>query len=562
MPRQTPRRTYGKAGFKVRPSHSDRFRQSFLPPIAARIQQRGALTPTPSMKQQTLTQIDFVARPPADLDGPDLGYEEPEASPRSPKRRRLAPDEPLTPQRISLSTRRRLTSSPEVNDTVEQEEKPRINLTPKHSAPLQARASIQTAMLPPKTPQRPTRQEVPSSQSPTESLSSVHSSRGHRSVRRNHVSPLKDVSNTGNILRSRTPKRNPFRKPEPVASPNVRIKTESQIPTQLSKTQQKLLARRSALADKENRDPQPDQTQQRRRIKTENSDQDDRDDAALAMYPPDSVDLEEQLYFRAGLAGASLKSNIDIGQEAVVSVPQTWDHESRPVPSSQRPEPACSTGGAEPIEEGLLTRTVSDKTFKPPPPPPRSSSRSSKTSQQPSRTFKPAIESDTQAEAAWQPFSPSMLQDDVEEEPSDQSAGTNTEDQPELPPPRNPQVVTQQSIPPCPTSQAETVDPYNSSQRRRRVSTTTPVTSGQINVTPGASGQSDPEVIVLGSSSPTREPSQRESPAKGGGRPSWDWSPIPESQLLPESIMQFLAPGSQDSLHSEMLGEGCEEEDE
>ena len=306
MPKK-PLRTYGRASIMQNKSYTDGPRQTFIDPLSARVLQRQAQTPTPSTKQQTLTQIDFISRTPIDLLELDLDYEQPE--PERPAKKQKVTAERSIPTGFSGRRRQRHSSrlrSPDQDIKIEKEaeglarQQGRKDVTPSDCnmlpppvpgsasalrSPVKQRTLLRREDSTPQTPQKIRRQDVPSSQSPEEGLSAA-SSRG--SKRRYIGSPLRDVTNTS--------KSNPIRvrgKP----SPKLRrkrastIKQESQISTQAVKTQERDALRRSTAANKENVRPEQEQPRTPTRVRFQRPTSQDSASTHFTPFVPDSEDV-------------------------------------------------------------------------------------------------------------------------------------------------------------------------------------------------------------------------------------------------------------------------------
>ena len=194
-------------------------------------------------------------------------------------------------------------------------------------------------------------------------------------------------------------------------------------------------------------------------------------------------------------------------------------------------------------------------------------------SQHSPRPFIPALETETQYAAAFQPFSPSMLTPNSPLETPRAALTSEDDTQPDLPPPSLSKVQSPQkrAIPPCPTSQATTVGTNFSSQYQRNTTLVPGATSSGGRTSSSTSVRTpkikrEADVVIVSSSPPRLVPQphdataaaqQKESPSKApnGIAYPWDWEPVPDSQLLPDSIMHFEIPnwpgGSQESLRTE-----------
>ncbi|MCJ1417347.1 hypothetical protein MMC32_003690 [Xylographa parallela] len=223
----------------------DRSKQTFFTPQNRTVLNRNPSLSTPTSRQQTLTQIDFVCRLPDEDEDMDLDYM-PEETPREKKRRRDMPasdeqDEDASYEEPVPKKRKRRKTAPAaigdnndvtlLNDqpsSVRPKRKPvsktvlapKVKTTPskgtakktakkstksvqarpeeaariyeeRHSPQAQSRRSSEIMMPPPRTPKTVVKTEIPSSQSPGNTPLSMHS---RRSIRNDSRSPLKEKS--------------------------------------------------------------------------------------------------------------------------------------------------------------------------------------------------------------------------------------------------------------------------------------------------------------------------------------------------------------------------------
>lgn len=166
-----------------------RLKQTHFTPRNRTVAPRSQSCSTPKTRQQTLTQIDFVSRVPAEEEDDDLDYIF-EDVPRSRKRRKTMP-EPVSASkakaRKTRSTKRKAASNDSLKEggaLVEDEQAEALMQT-------EPQTSTNTVMPPPKTPRKIVKTEIPSSQSPAATPLSIQS---RRSTRNKSRSPLKDKS--------------------------------------------------------------------------------------------------------------------------------------------------------------------------------------------------------------------------------------------------------------------------------------------------------------------------------------------------------------------------------
>lgn len=167
----------------------DRPRQTHFTPRNRTVASRVYTLSAPRTRQQTLTQIDFVSRVPADEEGEDLDYIF-EDAPRLRKRRKTMPDTvsaPTAQAKKTRSTKRKAAR----NDRLEDGGTAVENEPGEASTQTEPGISTNTAMPPPKTPRKTIKTEIPSSQSPATTPLSIQS---RPSTRHQSRSPLKAKS--------------------------------------------------------------------------------------------------------------------------------------------------------------------------------------------------------------------------------------------------------------------------------------------------------------------------------------------------------------------------------
>ena len=544
MPRQTPRRTYSKKGLKATPaSHNDGRRQSYLPGVLSTVRRRSAAAMTPNMRQQTLTQIDFVERSPLVAGEADLLYEDEEAPEEAParpaKRQKRAVEQPTTADVRPRSVREQETGT-RADLAVEHGEVAAAKSTRKRMNKFKSRSAVP----PPKTPHRSIKKEVPSSQSPEERPLSAHS---NWSTRSSNVSPLKDVSNLRSRVQTRTSRKVQPPNPNPKPAKSVSTKAESQASTK-ARTAKRARPEPFFLADKENQPPDPDEPLCDAREAVEEDPSFPTEDGL--PFIPDSEDegsipCYRGLHARASVARPPATRDTGASHNFAMLKGTYSPHRESPRPEGEASLQEEDTMPPPPVLSSAIRPTTPRRSL-------AKASRSLRTSQPSPHSFVPVLETETQAQAAFQPFSPSMLVRSSQPSSEQPERASAPDTQATLPPPpkfqlsqahpAQPAQRTQSAAPPIPTSQPETEVPPGFAPCRSTPSPDSPSAR-----TPKPRPPPARDVVVIDSSSPLKE---------GGGRPSWDWSALPESQLLPDSIMQFMAkpPGaSHESLHSEAL---------
>ena len=227
----------------------DRPKQTYFTPQNRTILNKNLSLSTPTSRQQTLTQIDFVSRLPDESEDLDLEYIQEEAPRAKRKRKTLQAsidqdddatyEEPVPRRR---KTRKRTpaaiekdndtTHAPDQVSPVWLRQKPVSKAVPatkaktrttkrtvKHamyslqgeykenfniyetlptSPPAQSHRSSESMMPPPRTPRTAVKTEIPSSQSPSNTPLSMHSRRSTRNYSR---SPLKEKSNNRRMIK-------------------------------------------------------------------------------------------------------------------------------------------------------------------------------------------------------------------------------------------------------------------------------------------------------------------------------------------------------------------------
>ncbi|MCJ1245339.1 hypothetical protein MMC30_002543 [Trapelia coarctata] len=167
----------------------DRPKQTHFTPRNRTVAPRPQSLSAPRTRQQTLTQIDFVSRVPAEDEDDDLDYIFEDAL-RSRKRRKTMPETVSAPKaqaEKTRSTKRKAESNDrpgKAGTTLEDEQV-------EASMQTEPQTSTNTVMAPPKTPRKIVKTEIPSSQSPTTTPLSIQS---RRSTRNESRSPLRDKS--------------------------------------------------------------------------------------------------------------------------------------------------------------------------------------------------------------------------------------------------------------------------------------------------------------------------------------------------------------------------------
>ena len=148
-------------------------------------------TSTPRTRQQTLTQIDFVSRLLPETEDEDLAYEE-EELPRARKRRKTVPETTVEPRKrtkVKKPAKRKYVEKAsnglaEGSSMGENE----LGKPPQHT---RSNVHGDSMALPPETPKKIVKTEIPCSQSPA---STALSTQSRRSLRRCSRSPLKERS--------------------------------------------------------------------------------------------------------------------------------------------------------------------------------------------------------------------------------------------------------------------------------------------------------------------------------------------------------------------------------
>ena len=589
MPGSHPRRTYGRSSRGHLKSYSDGPRQTYFQPRASNVLRRQALTPTPAARQQTLTQIDFVTRTPFDYEDLELEYAAPEPA-RPRKKRRLTTENTETPNVQTRASRR--CSLRSTDHVVKQEGSP-AQVSPEthsrsHQDGIKAANLVQLPVPPQRTPRTPSRREIPSSQSPEEPISSVHS---RTSVRDPHESPLKDITNRKRDIGSPKFGGNESVKLKPRLVNEATHRHDGQLSVKTPKNPNPARAVRFTSTDKENLNPFHSRRNKRLQDAARGEEL-EVSTPAVSIFVPDSEDAtasmstgDDGLQPRAE-SGNEVESLDPMVRKRYESEIRDGEAEAAPVEIQETAEQAAGDGSpTDPmtprkdltvLDDGKLesaarpshsTKAVPLK----PTGPTHRNPRSPLTSQHSSRPFVPVLETETQYQAAFKPFSPSMLTPSSPQE-TPKAAHTDDDTQPDLPPPPPPRSQSPQkrAIPPCPTSQATTVGPNFSSQYQRNTTVVPGATSSDRRTGSSSSIRTpkikrEADVVIVSSSPPKVVPQpkdnmpteqQSESPAKSpAGKFSWDWDAVPDSQLLPDSIMHFDMPkwpgGSQDSLRTE-----------
>ena len=585
MPRKTPLRTYGRNSRAQHRNHSDGPWQTYFAPKVKNVHRREMPIPTSGTKQQTLTQIDFVSRNPLDLDDLDLDLEQEESEPVPPvKKRRLLPETAASPNVQTRSTRRR--SLLATNQGRQEGESPleaaSVTKVKEEQGAEPPRQPLQTA----KTPAKPIRREIPSSQTSDEGLLSTHSRRSAQGI---VTSPLKDISSARRNLRfskseaGRTP-------PSSLRSVNTIVKVETQPLRKSQRANQSITPIEFPSVDKENMNPimvPTDSSREKPPVDIRNFPAVRSPRRAPPSSIPDSVNTNLNYFEDSPLDDQD-------GEEATASPSKDSRQEKVTTPSRKRPGIEASPRNGTNLSK--LRHSSPSKIVRP-----KSLGLAAASAKTPARRrrepspFDPVLETETQFQAAFKPFSPSMLEpSSVPDTPKaartagpkaqtpakaarKASLASDDSTQPSLPPPPRPQsqkTQTQEPLPPCPTSQASTNAPTVESQYQR-LTTEVPGTAKRASrpIKTELSSPLKPKAVVISSSPPRAASSMRkaagfqnavsmerlsESPVRRPGeRPLWDWDPIPDSQLLPDSIMQYQIPQppgyTQDSLETEVL---------
>ena len=322
VPKTHPKRTYGRGSRGQPKSYSDGPRQTYFQPRVSNVLHRQALTPTPATRQQTLTQIDFVNRTPFNHEDLELEYEAPEVT-RPRKKRRLAVESSENARSPNVQTRASHRRSFKCAEAEAKEKGPAqvSGEAPSRSHHPESRNGdpLDTAVLAQAPPRTPSRREIPSSQSPEEPLSSVHS---RTSVKPAHDSPLKDVTNrkrnTIDPMTERSGLSN--MKPRPII--RAADKPEAQAHLKTSEPVAPQRARRFASTDKENVNPFHSRRAQRLQDGAWDGEVENPTASIVSIFVPDSEDAV------AGMVAsdAGLRSPAEIVHEG--QFPVNWLEEN------------------------------------------------------------------------------------------------------------------------------------------------------------------------------------------------------------------------------------------
>ena len=547
--------------------------QKYLTPQNRTIRKRCAPLSTPQQRQQTLTQINYIYRLPMEDQDVDLTYLQQEAF-RERKRRKT------TAERVSTPTVQTRSASRQALKQEEHEDMDRVARSGLIRDALMESTYPTTAdaqpadLQSPKTPRTIKKTEIPSSQSPAETPLSVQI---RSSARETSRSPLKsksantrgrpDVTSPASKQSRQTPKLE-IQDTFDFENWDGQFSTQSLTPKTAQKAEgggadeptsghfaqlQENVPRTQSI-QRNNPDLYilPKSLRDGIKIKTEIRDSDEEDDdlsvegdANLGHNPRATLGQAKVSSSEVDTEAVKASQCRDVPQEQDITRPNPQVPSSQAVLHSSQPQikkehtTACSTDQVpsiqnEPMEAIPLT------------PPPTTPTKLRSDSQQASAQLAadlnrltqprhcPVVETDSQFEDAWRNFSPPPALRDYDLPSTTQQYPDTTH-------------VPKHCEERIPTSQATTVDITQTTPRAKRTPTSSQI---QVLQSPVRSGR------TIRLPFPPLPPSSSPIESSPVGGPAWDGKALTESQLLPESLMNFMVPHPPSSSLAEESLEG------
>ena len=559
----------------------ERPQQTHFTPRNRTVLLRNRSSSTPKTRQQTLTQIDFVSRLPLDNEDDELAYEE-EELPWARKRRKTMPEKTVNPRKGTTAKQpaKRKDVNKARNDLSQGNLIAEDELGQSSQHP-ESNMRGHNTTLPPTTPRKIVKTEIPSSQSPA---STALSTQSRRSLRMYSRSPLKERSTN-----NRTCPNLHLREIKSIGGmPKLEVRDtyekeneEFQLPGLVSRIDSSEIQRltRSGMGQcrsledttfidnyKDNVRPNLPQEKGAGRVLRAASGNANRvrNTTRESFSEEEAVNNLAEEDFNAGLdTQAALQHVESLASESSrdgrlhsdpVDVDRTITFPSKirnavPIGGDRSPhqnikdEGSCQNRPFSPPDTNPTGYRTRSSTPSPAISPPRRTDSEQASDQLAAdlnrlaqNTFRTLLDTDSQIENAFRPYSPQpQLDEDINNHTTTDHLSHHNSYSPSPPTVPEASRTKQQPISP---SQATTVDITQPSQQPKRLTQLRPSPQGP---PPPLSNNG----LVLG---PPVPPSVFSSSPLDGGElssqytPLWDGRPLTDSQLLPDSLMNINIP--------------------